>query len=1149
MAEKAPSSIAIPPTQIHTPSSPTASPSGKQHIEEPVENFTSIPLVPAQSAELLQSNDARPQELVGLELLRQVFDSMAVNGKITMDQLPFVLAGAEVQAAAEQVQEAIEEFLPDADDDEALLDFDQVQTLYHQLVQVVVDHAADALLVEGEVSRPSNFQRFRLWLQQRRKERKLRQTAYERHMKPTTRLLLLILITACVISTAVVVFAVLFIFDHTNNAVINHLVRDAELLADGLSLFGYTRPFEHTTSNLERLSTILNVVINELGYNNSKANQLSNLAYQRNLMGDLLDGWYTNDATTTVDISVTITALWIEQMMARRATLADLISGINIMNPSLPSGHEIHLARSNNGRIEPLTAFRYSWACNGICGANDGSTAIRLALAGGNGTTLTGFDYRPLSVAAGYRLLVSPSGVALAYYILQTTLQTEFQQPVKTVVDSINLKLANESNSTRTDVRVNTQEIVLCSKVSGTTQLLTASRFCNATCLKNANLDNSYVAVSLNSTGQGTFTSLSGEPIFVAYKPLVSSGLGLEVKITQEEFMDALYLSLGNSLDDVNSKLSGTEELLLVTIPKAGANVSTNGMKYWTNFRFASDCGSKCGTLPNTSTYLKKALTKCVSGTDHSLDYRSQMVIAGYSCVSSMKAAFSITMADSQIISEGTDMAVTIANYQTMVRYAGKSLEIAIGRKKKNVAVALTKNDYDKFGTRKFGDQCPPQGCTGPSNAVLAAVNGRTGYMETVDYRWVTVLAVYIYLPDLNLGIAMKMDKSEAQAGSFRLTGILCAASVSAVIVSMVVLALLANILLKSMDRAWEEGKKAIEQEKQAFRNVIEAMYPVEVAQRMLAGETSIAYDVPAATVFFSDIYEFTTTSNSVTPEELIRFMGYTFGVMDAIGDHFHVHKVKTIGDAYLGATGLPGMTSLNGNATMDMMLFASSCAQVFSNRFLHPDEGTILAEVVTRMLKKKNLLKGIIAKQEAQMATIPKRPSLISYGHPKDAAGVPPVAEDNRGPVVHCIMRYGLAMGPITAGVLQGKTPLFDIWGKTVNLASRMESTGQAGRIQVAEGVYLAVIKHKDQPFTFESRHKVYCKGFGHVSAYFVDTCLFAPPNDLLLSLHIEPNWGNYLFQNPVPAFGAAKTGPQDPSGRSSNSGGVSPRSALSKS
>jgi len=53
--------------------------------------------------------------------------------------------------------------------------------------------------------------------------------------------------------------------------------------------------------------------------------------------------------------------------------------------------------------------------------------------------------------------------------------------------------------------------------------------------------------------------------------------------------------------------------------------------------------------------------------------------------------------------------------------------------------------------------------------------------------------------------------------------------------------------------------------------------------------------------------------------------------------------------------------------------------------------------------------------------------------------------------------MRDGMAAGPFTAGVLQGKTPLFDICGQTVNLASRMDSTGQPGRIQVSEAIYQA--------------------------------------------------------------------------------------------
>eukprot|EP00667_Euglena_gracilis_P033990 EG_transcript_57438 len=116
----------------------------------------------------------------------------------------------------------------------------------------------------------------------------------------------------------------------------------------------------------------------------------------------------------------------------------------------------------------------------------------------------------------------------------------------------------------------------------------------------------------------------------------------------------------------------------------------------------------------------------------------------------------------------------------------------------------------------------------------------------------------------------------------------------------------------------------------------------------------------------------------------------------------------------------------------MDMLLFASACAQVFSNRFLHPNEGTILAEVVTRMLRRRRLLRSCngASAPEAAAAAIPRRPSAIAYGPVKAAAED---ADCAGGPLVHCLMRYGLAVGPITAGVLPGTTPSFDLWGKTV--------------------------------------------------------------------------------------------------------------------
>ena len=74
----------------------------------------------------------------------------------------------------------------------------------------------------------------------------------------------------------------------------------------------------------------------------------------------------------------------------------------------------------------------------------------------------------------------------------------------------------------------------------------------------------------------------------------------------------------------------------------------------------------------------------------------------------------------------------------------------------------------------------------------------------------------------------------------------------------------------------------------------------------------------------------------------LLQFVGYTFGVMDTIAEWTHVYKIKTIGDAYLAIAGLPDYP--RPNPTVDMMKFASYCAQIFSHRYKHPDAGSILS-------------------------------------------------------------------------------------------------------------------------------------------------------------------------------------------------------------
>eukprot|EP00668_Euglena_longa_P011017 GGOE01013367.1.p2 GENE.GGOE01013367.1~~GGOE01013367.1.p2 ORF type:complete len:303 (-),score=87.74 GGOE01013367.1:1608-2516(-) len=262
--------------------------------------------------------------------------------------------------------------------------------------------------------------------------------------------------------------------------------------------------------------------------------------------------------------------------------------------------------------------------------------------------------------------------------------------------------------------------------------------------------------------------------------------------------------------------------------------------------------------------------------------------------------------------------------------------------------------------------------------------------------------------------------------------------------------------------------------------------------------------------------------------EELLRLMGYVYGVMDFIGDTFGVYKVKTIGDAYLAVRGLPGSDSEN--PSLELLRYASFVCQVFGDRFVHPTEGQVLALMNSAM--KWNGGTGTVTKKETKSrGSKSKSKGTTTDGTESVAPSMSPskapskrsrqskistmeteVEEDK----VQCIMSYGLAVGKIVAGVLAGRCPMFDIWGGTVNLASRMQSTGEPGRIQVSEQLYKKVIATPGgQSFSFEAPHTVFCKGFGNVNAYMVHTTTEGLPRDLQADLRLEPRYGPFRFSN----------------------------------
>ncbi|WP_204104139.1 MULTISPECIES: adenylate/guanylate cyclase domain-containing protein [Spirulina sp. CCY15215] len=221
------------------------------------------------------------------------------------------------------------------------------------------------------------------------------------------------------------------------------------------------------------------------------------------------------------------------------------------------------------------------------------------------------------------------------------------------------------------------------------------------------------------------------------------------------------------------------------------------------------------------------------------------------------------------------------------------------------------------------------------------------------------------------------------------------------------------------------EAVKALQIEQQKSETLLLNILPQKIAKRLKQAPESIAEQFDEATILFADIVGFTQLSTLVKPLELVSFLNQIFSAFDKLALELGVEKIKTVGDAYMLAGGLPVVRENHVEA---------------------------IADAALAMLEKiKNF-----------------HLSLTEFEGKRDR---------------QFEIRIGIHLGSVVAGVLGTSKFSYDLWGDTVNVASRMESTGEPGKIQVTEIVYE---KLKDL-YLLEKRGLVEIKGKGEMVTYWL--------------------------------------------------------------
>ena len=237
-------------------------------------------------------------------------------------------------------------------------------------------------------------------------------------------------------------------------------------------------------------------------------------------------------------------------------------------------------------------------------------------------------------------------------------------------------------------------------------------------------------------------------------------------------------------------------------------------------------------------------------------------------------------------------------------------------------------------------------------------------------------------------------------------------------ILNIAVVSAIAMVTIRYFVETKNKTLALLAREEQKSENLLLNILPKEIAV-ILRDENRIIADLyDGASILFADIVGFTPLTTSMAPEEMIKLLDEVFSYFDSLVEKYDVEKIRTMGDSYMVASGVPRV---------------------------RPDHAQSLALLALEMR---------------------------DYVKNRVEAGLQPL-----------VFRIGINSGPVVGGVIGKKKFVFDLWGDAVNIASRMESQGIPGEIQVSAATYELLKEH----FVLHSRGAIPVKGKGEMTTWLL--------------------------------------------------------------